>query len=157
MHIRITEFFLSVTVIPLLYLHFHLFFTGNCWLLWCIFWEELPQQGEHLELCILKMSLTDEDFILCQGVWQLVYFAVAKTAYASVFGNWLMWCDMKKIVFNQTLWTLSLQVLFSTGPQCTKTHWKQTIFLLEKPIPVEAGILKFSWGATIVVLQCCYH
>ncbi|XP_010562008.1 PREDICTED: protein arginine N-methyltransferase 3 isoform X3 [Haliaeetus leucocephalus] len=31
------------------------------------------------------------------------------------------------------------KVLFSTGPQCTKTHWKQTVFLLEKPIPVEAG------------------
>ncbi|XP_064019125.1 protein arginine N-methyltransferase 3 isoform X2 [Pogoniulus pusillus] len=31
------------------------------------------------------------------------------------------------------------RVLFSTGPQCTKTHWKQTVFLLEKPIPVEAG------------------
>uniref|UniRef100_A0A8C3Q3X0 Protein arginine N-methyltransferase 3 n=1 Tax=Geospiza parvula TaxID=87175 RepID=A0A8C3Q3X0_GEOPR len=31
------------------------------------------------------------------------------------------------------------KVLFSTGPQCTKTHWKQTIFLLEKPVPVEAG------------------
>ncbi|XP_063253622.1 protein arginine N-methyltransferase 3 isoform X2 [Prinia subflava] len=31
------------------------------------------------------------------------------------------------------------KVLFSTGPQSTKTHWKQTIFLLEKPIPVEAG------------------
>ncbi|NXL87500.1 ANM3 methyltransferase, partial [Alectura lathami] len=31
------------------------------------------------------------------------------------------------------------KVLFSTGPQCTQTHWKQTVFLLEKPIPVEAG------------------
>ncbi|NWT04053.1 ANM3 methyltransferase, partial [Mionectes macconnelli] len=31
------------------------------------------------------------------------------------------------------------KVSFSTGPQCTKTHWKQTIFLLEKPIAVEAG------------------
>ncbi|NWU94075.1 ANM3 methyltransferase, partial [Upupa epops] len=31
------------------------------------------------------------------------------------------------------------KVLFSTGPLCTKTHWKQTVFLLEKPIPVEAG------------------
>ncbi|XP_050192295.1 protein arginine N-methyltransferase 3 [Myiozetetes cayanensis] len=31
------------------------------------------------------------------------------------------------------------KVSFSTGPQCTKTHWKQTVFLLEKPIPVEAG------------------
>ncbi|XP_061309070.1 protein arginine N-methyltransferase 3 [Pezoporus flaviventris] len=31
------------------------------------------------------------------------------------------------------------KVLFSTGPQCTKTHWKQTVFLLEKPIPVEEG------------------
>nr|XP_009686675.1 PREDICTED: protein arginine N-methyltransferase 3 [Struthio camelus australis] len=31
------------------------------------------------------------------------------------------------------------KVLFSTGPWCTKTHWKQTVFLLEKPIPVEAG------------------
>lgn len=79
------------------------FFIGNCWILWCIFWEELPQQGEHLGLCIIKMSLRDEDFILCQGVWQWVYFAVPKAAYASVFGNWLMWCDMKKIVFNQTL------------------------------------------------------
>ncbi|KAK2520354.1 Prmt3 [Columba livia] len=31
------------------------------------------------------------------------------------------------------------KVLFSTGPLCAKTHWKQTIFLLEKPMPVEAG------------------
>ncbi|KFP29055.1 Protein arginine N-methyltransferase 3, partial [Colius striatus] len=31
------------------------------------------------------------------------------------------------------------KVLFSSGPQCTKTHWKQTVFLLDKPIPVEAG------------------
>ncbi|XP_071415204.1 protein arginine N-methyltransferase 3 isoform X3 [Pithys albifrons albifrons] len=31
------------------------------------------------------------------------------------------------------------KVSFSTGPQCDKTHWKQTVFLLEKPIPVEAG------------------
>ncbi|KAM8807323.1 protein arginine N-methyltransferase 3 [Eudromia elegans] len=31
------------------------------------------------------------------------------------------------------------KVLFSTSPFCTKTHWKQTVFLLEKPIPVEAG------------------
>ncbi|NXC06098.1 ANM3 methyltransferase, partial [Orthonyx spaldingii] len=31
------------------------------------------------------------------------------------------------------------KVLLSTGPQCTKTHWKQTVFLLEKPIPVESG------------------
>ncbi|XP_009994166.1 PREDICTED: protein arginine N-methyltransferase 3, partial [Chaetura pelagica] len=31
------------------------------------------------------------------------------------------------------------KVLFSTGPQCSKTHWKQTVFLLEKPFPVEAG------------------
>uniref|UniRef100_A0A669R0X6 type I protein arginine methyltransferase n=1 Tax=Phasianus colchicus TaxID=9054 RepID=A0A669R0X6_PHACC len=30
-------------------------------------------------------------------------------------------------------------VLFSTGPLCTKTHWKQTVFLLDKPISVEAG------------------
>ncbi|XP_053576345.1 protein arginine N-methyltransferase 3 [Bombina bombina] len=34
-------------------------------------------------------------------------------------------------------------VSFSTGPLCTKTHWKQTVFLLEKPISVQAGdILK---------------
>ncbi|XP_019506902.1 PREDICTED: protein arginine N-methyltransferase 3 [Hipposideros armiger] len=31
------------------------------------------------------------------------------------------------------------RVLFSTGPQSTKTHWKQTIFLLEKPFSVKAG------------------
>ncbi|XP_076003137.1 protein arginine N-methyltransferase 3 [Genypterus blacodes] len=31
------------------------------------------------------------------------------------------------------------KVMFSTGPQVTKTHWKQTVFLLEKPIPVQAG------------------
>ncbi|NXO00052.1 ANM3 methyltransferase, partial [Rhinopomastus cyanomelas] len=31
------------------------------------------------------------------------------------------------------------KVLFSTAPLCTTTHWKQTVFLLEKPIPVEAG------------------
>uniref|UniRef100_A0A673YT71 type I protein arginine methyltransferase n=1 Tax=Salmo trutta TaxID=8032 RepID=A0A673YT71_SALTR len=30
-------------------------------------------------------------------------------------------------------------VMFSTGPQVTKTHWKQTVFLLENPIPVQAG------------------
>lgn len=33
----------------------------------------------------------------------------------------------------------SLQVTFSTGPQVTKTHWKQTVFLLERPFPVQAG------------------
>uniref|UniRef100_A0A8C5KGD7 Protein arginine N-methyltransferase 3 n=1 Tax=Jaculus jaculus TaxID=51337 RepID=A0A8C5KGD7_JACJA len=31
------------------------------------------------------------------------------------------------------------KVVFSTGPQSTKTHWKQTIFLLEKPFSVKAG------------------
>ncbi|KAG7473683.1 hypothetical protein MATL_G00098450 [Megalops atlanticus] len=31
------------------------------------------------------------------------------------------------------------KVMFSTGPQCTKTHWKQTVFLLETPIPVQSG------------------
>lgn len=31
------------------------------------------------------------------------------------------------------------KVMFSTGPQFTKTHWKQTVFLLENPIPVQAG------------------
>lgn len=31
------------------------------------------------------------------------------------------------------------KVMFSTGPQVTKTHWKQTVFLLENPIPVQAG------------------
>ncbi|XP_004711656.1 protein arginine N-methyltransferase 3 [Echinops telfairi] len=31
------------------------------------------------------------------------------------------------------------RVTFSTGPQSTKTHWKQTQFLLEKPFPVKAG------------------
>ncbi|KAM4018080.1 protein arginine N-methyltransferase 3 [Anomaloglossus baeobatrachus] len=30
-------------------------------------------------------------------------------------------------------------VAFSTGPTCTKTHWKQTVFLLEKPVAVSAG------------------
>uniref|UniRef100_A0A665URF4 Protein arginine N-methyltransferase 3 n=1 Tax=Echeneis naucrates TaxID=173247 RepID=A0A665URF4_ECHNA len=31
------------------------------------------------------------------------------------------------------------QVKFSTGPKVTKTHWKQTVFLLERPISVQAG------------------
>ncbi|XP_074855121.1 protein arginine N-methyltransferase 3 isoform X2 [Carettochelys insculpta] len=30
-------------------------------------------------------------------------------------------------------------VMFSTGPQCPKTHWKQTVFLLENPISVRTG------------------
>ncbi|XP_029946360.1 protein arginine N-methyltransferase 3 isoform X2 [Salarias fasciatus] len=33
----------------------------------------------------------------------------------------------------------SNKVMFSTGPQFTKTHWKQTVFLLETPLPVQAG------------------
>ncbi|XP_022066110.1 protein arginine N-methyltransferase 3 [Acanthochromis polyacanthus] len=33
----------------------------------------------------------------------------------------------------------SNKVMFSTGPQVTKTHWKQTVFLLEKPVYVQAG------------------
>jgi hypothetical protein len=35
-------------------------------------------------------------------------------------------------------WSESAQsnkVFFSTGPHATPTHWKQTIFLLEEPIP----------------------
>uniref|UniRef100_A0A667W826 Protein arginine N-methyltransferase 3 n=1 Tax=Myripristis murdjan TaxID=586833 RepID=A0A667W826_9TELE len=31
------------------------------------------------------------------------------------------------------------QVMFSTGPQATTTHWKQTVFLLESPVPVQEG------------------
>ncbi|GAB5577667.1 protein arginine N-methyltransferase 3 [Prionailurus iriomotensis] len=31
------------------------------------------------------------------------------------------------------------KVVFSTGPQSAKTHWKQTVFLLEKPFSVKAG------------------
>ncbi|XP_044126364.1 protein arginine N-methyltransferase 3 [Bufo gargarizans] len=30
-------------------------------------------------------------------------------------------------------------VTFSTSPTCTRTHWKQTVFLLEKPLAVNAG------------------
>ncbi|XP_030056571.1 protein arginine N-methyltransferase 3 [Microcaecilia unicolor] len=33
----------------------------------------------------------------------------------------------------------SSRVVLSTGPQCMKTHWKQTVFLLEKPIAVTVG------------------
>ncbi|XP_034536530.1 protein arginine N-methyltransferase 3 [Notolabrus celidotus] len=33
----------------------------------------------------------------------------------------------------------SNKVMFSTGPEVTKTHWKQTVFLLEKPFSVQAG------------------
>ncbi|XP_062598737.1 protein arginine N-methyltransferase 3-like [Saccostrea cucullata] len=33
----------------------------------------------------------------------------------------------------------SNKVMFSTGPQATATHWKQTIFLLEKPLKVTTG------------------
>uniref|UniRef100_A0A671LSL9 Protein arginine N-methyltransferase 3 n=1 Tax=Sinocyclocheilus anshuiensis TaxID=1608454 RepID=A0A671LSL9_9TELE len=31
------------------------------------------------------------------------------------------------------------KVMFSTAPDCTKTHWKQAVFLLESPIPVKTG------------------
>uniref|UniRef100_A0A8C3W3N0 Protein arginine N-methyltransferase 3 n=1 Tax=Catagonus wagneri TaxID=51154 RepID=A0A8C3W3N0_9CETA len=31
------------------------------------------------------------------------------------------------------------KVMFSTGPQSATTHWKQTVFLLEKPFSVKAG------------------
>uniref|UniRef100_A0A3B4B881 type I protein arginine methyltransferase n=1 Tax=Periophthalmus magnuspinnatus TaxID=409849 RepID=A0A3B4B881_9GOBI len=30
-------------------------------------------------------------------------------------------------------------VMFSTGPNATKTHWKQTVFLLEKPLLLSTG------------------
>ncbi|XP_051885261.1 protein arginine N-methyltransferase 3 isoform X2 [Pristis pectinata] len=33
----------------------------------------------------------------------------------------------------------SSKVSFSTGPRSTKTHWKQTVFLLEHPISVKKG------------------
>ncbi|XP_069761001.1 protein arginine N-methyltransferase 3 isoform X2 [Narcine bancroftii] len=33
----------------------------------------------------------------------------------------------------------STKVLFSSGPRSTKTHWKQTVFLLEHPIAVKKG------------------
>ncbi|KAM6942680.1 protein arginine N-methyltransferase 3 [Xenentodon cancila] len=33
----------------------------------------------------------------------------------------------------------SNKVMFSTGPQVTKTHWKQSVFLLERPVPAQAG------------------
>ncbi|XP_078077125.1 protein arginine N-methyltransferase 3 [Mustelus asterias] len=33
----------------------------------------------------------------------------------------------------------SNKVKFSTGPRSTQTHWKQTVFLLEQPVPVKKG------------------
>uniref|UniRef100_A0A4W6ELY1 Protein arginine N-methyltransferase 3 n=1 Tax=Lates calcarifer TaxID=8187 RepID=A0A4W6ELY1_LATCA len=45
-------------------------------------------------------------------------------------------------ITNTTECTVSnkhIYVMFSTGPQVTKTHWKQTVFLLERPISVQAG------------------
>ncbi|XP_061564794.1 protein arginine N-methyltransferase 3 [Cololabis saira] len=33
----------------------------------------------------------------------------------------------------------SNKVMFSTGPQVTKTHWKQTVFILDRPVPAQAG------------------
>ncbi|XP_051235451.1 protein arginine N-methyltransferase 3 isoform X2 [Dicentrarchus labrax] len=33
----------------------------------------------------------------------------------------------------------SNKVMFSTGPQVTKTHWNQTVFLLDRPVSVQAG------------------
>ncbi|CAM9096484.1 unnamed protein product, partial [Lampetra fluviatilis] len=35
-------------------------------------------------------------------------------------------------------------VMFSTAPGCPGTHWKQTVFLLEKPIAVSAGTFAVS-------------
>ncbi|XP_064423290.1 protein arginine N-methyltransferase 3 isoform X2 [Latimeria chalumnae] len=35
--------------------------------------------------------------------------------------------------------TTECTVTFSTGPCSTKTHWKQTVFLLEQPISVKSG------------------
>ena len=46
---------------------------------------------------------------------------------------------LKILYFIRHFWTLPMQVVFSTGPLSTKTHWKQTIFLLEKPFSVKAG------------------
>uniref|UniRef100_A0A8C6S1N4 Protein arginine N-methyltransferase 3 n=1 Tax=Nannospalax galili TaxID=1026970 RepID=A0A8C6S1N4_NANGA len=43
------------------------------------------------------------------------------------------------LYFIQHFRTLPMQVVFSTGPQSTQTHWKQTVFLLEKPFAVKAG------------------
>lgn len=34
---------------------------------------------------------------------------------------------------------LSNPVSFSTGPLCKPTHWKQTVFLIKKPIPLKQG------------------
>lgn len=31
------------------------------------------------------------------------------------------------------------EVFFTTGPQGTPTHWKQTVFLLKKPFKVQQG------------------
>uniref|UniRef100_A0AAY4BHW7 type I protein arginine methyltransferase n=1 Tax=Denticeps clupeoides TaxID=299321 RepID=A0AAY4BHW7_9TELE len=36
-------------------------------------------------------------------------------------------------------WDFIITVVFSTGPRCTKTHWKQTVFLLEEPVAVQSG------------------
>uniref|UniRef100_UPI00398F527E protein arginine N-methyltransferase 3 isoform X3 n=1 Tax=Pristiophorus japonicus TaxID=55135 RepID=UPI00398F527E len=33
----------------------------------------------------------------------------------------------------------SNKVMFSTSPRSPKTHWKQTVFLLEQPVPVKKG------------------
>uniref|UniRef100_A0AAY5ENF1 type I protein arginine methyltransferase n=1 Tax=Electrophorus electricus TaxID=8005 RepID=A0AAY5ENF1_ELEEL len=48
-------------------------------------------------------------------------------------------CTVSKICYTHTRECKPCLMMFSTGPHCTKTHWKQTVFLLEKPFPVQTG------------------
>lgn len=52
----------------------------------------------------------------------------------------------------QSVFSVVCQVMFSTGPQVTKTHWKQTVFLLEWPISVHAG--QAASTCTIQLVRC---
>lgn len=42
-----------------------------------------------------------------------------------------------------TIFNLQHKVQFSTGPFTNGTHWKQTLFYIENPVPVKKGLRHF--------------
>lgn len=67
-------------------------------------------------------------FILPQGVWQGVSFAVAYTSFACVFGNWLMLCDIRNAVLNQTLELFRCRSCFQLVPSVPKRTGNRQFF-----------------------------
>lgn len=92
-------------------------------------WREPQQSKTRRQAFWLNLTIL---FLVIKSIWRFPLLKLSKTGDFERIEKCVCWNYCYFFI-------LLLQVMFSTGPQVPKTHWKQTVFLLERPFSVKAG------------------